>query len=166
MSAKRVTIKMWATNRATISDRLRHTSGPHPPHVHAIRAALSTMPYTTDWFSGNASVWNDEDGPLGDLLRRAQVSPMSALEIGVWEGRSTVWLLENLCMKTGSKDERVDHFDGGETQAGKDRFERVLLNTRECNQHGALDLRPGWSSVVLIDLRLKERVFDLAYIDG
>ena len=124
------------------------------------------MPYTTDWFSGNASVWNNEDGPLGDLLRRAQVSQMSALEIGVWEGRSTVWLLENLCMKPGSKVVSVDHFDGGETQAGKDRFERVLLNTRECNQHGALDLRPGWSSVVLIDLRLKERVFDLAYIDG
>jgi predicted O-methyltransferase YrrM len=123
------------------------------------------MTFTTDWFSGHASVWEAEDGPLGSLLRRARTMPVSALEIGVWEGRSTVWLLERLCAIPGSRLVSVDHFDSGETEEGRARFGRVLHNTRSLAAL-ALELRPGWSSDVLTKLRHEERVFDLAYIDG
>ena len=121
--------------------------------------------FTTDWFSGHADVWNDVDGPLGDLLRRSTRStPISALEIGVWEGRSTMWLLTRLCSAPGSKVVSIDHFDNGDTKAGLERFKRVLDNTRGFGH--VLELRQGWSSEVLIKLRLEERTFDLAYIDG
>ncbi|WP_162666955.1 class I SAM-dependent methyltransferase [Gemmata massiliana] len=45
--------------------------------------------FTEDWFAYNVPVWARVLAPLVG-------KPVRALEIGVFEGRSTVWLLENV----------------------------------------------------------------------
>ena len=49
------------------------------------------MNFSTDWFSQN--IPNFELGM--DELRKYKTTPYTFLEIGVFEGRSTCWLLEN-----------------------------------------------------------------------
>eukprot|EP00965_Chrysotila_dentata_P247389 6207722-Pleurochrysis_carterae.AAC.1 len=117
-----------------------------------------------DWFSGHAGIWEAEDGPLGDLHRAArQGEKLHVLEVGVWNGRSTEWLLQHLCNVKGSKLVSIDHFDNARTREGLLRYKRVLHRS-----HGshALDLRHGFSSQVLLQLRLEQLEFDFAYIDA
>mmetsp|Transcript_24107 Transcript_24107/g.50572 ORF Transcript_24107/g.50572 Transcript_24107/m.50572 type:complete len:838 (-) Transcript_24107:605-3118(-) len=117
-----------------------------------------------DWFSGHASIWEAEDGPLGDLHRASrQGERLHVLEVGVWKGRSTEWLLQHLCNVEGSKLVSIDHFDNARTRQGLLRYKRVLDRSRGSH---ALDLRHGFSSQMLLQLRLERREFDFAYIDA
>lgn len=47
------------------------------------------MSYSTDWFTKNIPVWEET---LADLKGK----PIKAVELGSYEGRSAVWMLENI----------------------------------------------------------------------
>ena len=59
-----------------------------------------------DWFSHNIATWQE-------VFREAG-SPGSILEIGAYEGRSTVWMAENL-LAPGGEIVVVDHWRGSAT---------------------------------------------------
>ncbi|GAB4213029.1 MAG: hypothetical protein OHK0012_08410 [Synechococcales cyanobacterium] len=61
--------------------------------------------FTTDWFSPNIPLWQQHLSPYVDR-------PVQALEIGSWEGRSAVWLLENILTHPDSVLTCVDTFQG------------------------------------------------------
>ena len=90
-----------------------------------------------------------------------------ALEIGSWEGRSAVFLLENLC-QTGEV-VCIDHFDLLDTPAGRARFER--LNRNLALTGGKFRVFDEFSVPALMKL-LEEEVsaekpgFDWIYVDG
>lgn len=54
------------------------------------------MKYSTDWFSKNIPVW---ELALADF----KGEPITALELGSFEGRSAVWLLENILTDPGAR---------------------------------------------------------------
>jgi predicted O-methyltransferase YrrM len=59
-----------------------------------------------DWFSHNIATWRQVFGEAG--------APQSILEIGAYEGRSSVWMAENL-LAAGGELVVVDHWQGSET---------------------------------------------------
>lgn len=116
---------------------------------------------TQDWFSGHTDVWRN-------LFPLVQTSAPKVLEIGSWEGRSAVFLLNELCGNQGSI-VCIDHFDLMGTAAGRERFRKITHNlalTR--NRHRIVD---DFSVPALMTL-LKEACgeenpgFDWVYIDG
>ncbi|KAF7292881.1 hypothetical protein MIND_01187100 [Mycena indigotica] len=87
------------------------------------QAAYEFTP-TQDWFSFNKTIWAPF---IADLRTKVAHSPR-ALEIGSWEGRSAVYLLETLCNKAHSEVVCVDHFDLHRSAEGKERYRKIMHN--------------------------------------
>ena len=90
------------------------------------------------------------------------------LEIGSYEGRSSVWISENMAGSHGSLT-CVDTWDGSAEHSDKDKcnlYERFLANTT--SQRSAGQIRPlrGKSIDVLSKLVSEHTQYDLVYIDG
>lgn len=124
--------------------------------------------FTVDWFSAHIPVWTslvEEQQPIGKVL-----------EIGSYEGRSTVWLIENAFKATGKGEIFcVDSWEGGAEHRGTDmsavharftgniaiakdrsaaKVDVTLLNGASCDELVALLAHGHGSS------------FDLIYVDG
>lgn len=64
--------------------------------------------FTQDWFTRSILGWQFL------LSQMVQKTPhLRVLEVGVFEGRSTCWLLENFCKSPESKIVAIDSFQGG-----------------------------------------------------
>jgi len=71
--------------------------------------------YSQDWFSRSIPCW--------DLILKTLANGragLKVLEIGVFEGRSTCWLLENHCSSLDSSITVIDTFSGGVEHHGMD----------------------------------------------
>ena len=114
--------------------------------------------FSRDWFSHNIPAWT---ALLAELRGRPGVR---VLEIGVFEGRSTCWLLENILTGEGSTIDCIDTFDGSmehsriEMAAVKARFEANTAPWRE-----QVTLHIGKSSQLLPSFT---GPYDFIYIDG
>ena len=72
---------------------------------------MSDYEYTKDWFNWAPQVWEQ----LVPMLPERK----SFLEIGSFEGRSAVWIVENM-MNPGDWIDCVDTWEGGEEHGGED----------------------------------------------
>jgi len=114
--------------------------------------------FSQDWFSHNIQTWTTL---LAEFRGR---SGLRILEIGVFEGRSTCWFLENIATGDGATLDCIDSFDGGmehghiEMAAVKTRFE---ANTARWRQQ--VKLHVGKSAQILPTLSAP---YDIIYIDG
>lgn len=117
--------------------------------------------FTNTWFDGSIELWVELLSPLKALKR-----PVDMLEVGSWEGRSTLFLLGYL---PEGKLTAVDTWEGGaehEHMADLDALERRFDYNLSAFQN-RLVKRKGLSSVVLSDLASREReCFDFIFIDG
>lgn len=113
--------------------------------------------FTVDWFSGNIPNWR---GWLGHLVGK----PCRLLEIGCFEGRSTVWLLENIMTHADSLIYCIDTFKGGDEHAGMDfgairkRFEANVASFGS-----KVELFVGESTAIL---KREFPPLDAVYVDG
>lgn len=122
--------------------------------------------FSQDWFSRSIPAWT---AVLGGLLK--QTPALQVLEVGVFEGRSTCWLLENFCKTAESGIVAVDSFAGGEEHRGIDlgglrgRFEE---NVAAVGSACPVEVRQGDSLDELCRLVVEEpaREFDFISIDG
>lgn len=82
---------------------------------------MSEYQFTTDWFSWAPPLWTmlKEALPEGDSFANADYPVRNFLEIGSYEGRSTVWTVENM-MRTGDTITCIDTWEGGEEHDGVD----------------------------------------------
>ncbi|KAK7054333.1 hypothetical protein VNI00_003527 [Paramarasmius palmivorus] len=116
---------------------------------------------TQDWFSHNIAEWTR----LLPLVKRENPR---VLEIGSWEGRSAVFLLENLC-KDGGDIVCIDHFDLFSTEAGRERYDRIQHNLNLTGK--SFRIISEFSVTALLTL-LSEATssndpgFDWIYVDG
>jgi predicted O-methyltransferase YrrM len=117
---------------------------------------------TQDWFSHNVEHWR----ALFPLVSSKQPR---ALEIGSWEGRSAVFLLNELCQEGGSIT-CIDHFDLFHTEAGKQRFERIQHNLAATGKQEYRVLPqfsvPALMQILSEETRVEEPGFDWIYVDG
>lgn len=105
--------------------------------------------FTSNWLERNLEVWNKHIKPL---------KPKKILEIGCYEGRSTLWFLENFPEATV---EVIDTFDGSGYLPANNLFERFKNNTNKYKDR--LIINVGKSQDILPKLKDK---YDLIYVDG
>jgi predicted O-methyltransferase YrrM len=104
--------------------------------------------FTTDWLSRNKETWSRV------LSRFAGVPGVTALEIGVFEGKSTLWLLENIVTGRASSIVCMDKV-----------FRANFLANMAAFRH-RIKLIKNYSQVALRDPAFSKPVFDIIYVDG
>jgi predicted O-methyltransferase YrrM len=115
--------------------------------------------YSTRWFDGNAIEWMR-------IFRaqRLQDKPIRVLEIGSWEGRSTVFMLHHLPMAEVTA---VDTWQGGREHAGDPRLERVEeLFDANVARYGVRLTKVKSTSAEFFRSYRPSTPFDLVYVDG
>lgn len=121
--------------------------------------------FTSDWFLTNQSSW---DVHLESFKHRPN---LNFLEIGSYEGRSTIWLLENVLTDPTSKITCIDLFDGTLEENNMEDdpnlnlgYESTFYSNIEPFKDKVTVLK-GWSHEMLRQIHSSEE-FDFAYIDG
>ncbi len=112
---------------------------------------ISSQPqYSTDWVSGHTSHWLD-------LFSSLQNRPQTRyLEIGVFEGRSLIWMMENILTHSTSRADVIDNF--------YDKTERRLRsNLKWVGLENKVNVYKGESSQIIPRLDFQ---YDLVYVDG
>jgi predicted O-methyltransferase YrrM len=126
--------------------------------------------FSQDWFSRSIPVWS---AILSQLAKARQ--PLRILEVGVFEGRSTCWLLENYCRSAADVIVAVDDFSGDNFSGSVERTgadsgslrQKFEANVRAVGSPARVDIRQGDSLDELARL-LSERCppFDFICVDG
>ena len=107
--------------------------------------------FTADWFTWNIPVWTKV---LEPFKGRPDVRYM---EIGAYEGRSVVWMLENILTNPSSRVTGIDIFDGPYK-------ERYFANLERTGASAKVTTITGYSQLALRELPLDS--FDIVYVDG
>jgi predicted O-methyltransferase YrrM len=107
--------------------------------------------YSSDWFSHNIPIWEKHLAPFKNRQN------VKYLEIGVFEGRSAFWVLNEILTGTGSQATLVDIF--------RDDVEKIFLKnlSLQKNKHKVKVIK-GSSLFELRNLDLDS--YDIIYIDG
>ena len=114
--------------------------------------------FTEDWFS--------EDNPekvvrqFDEFLSEFKNKPSTFLEIGSFEGMSTIWMLENILTNKGSKLFCIDAW----AEWTGDAFVRFVENINKSGFKNKVDIIKGNSSTYLSIF--PDDYFDFIYIDG
>ena len=120
------------------------------------------MAFTQTWFDNRKEEMDRLVTPLKGL-------PVSFLEIGCFEGRSTVWFLEHVLTHADAMITVVDTFEGsvemdrikGDIEGGK-LLDRFLTNIGPWAEK--VDIWKGDSKILLVDEEPEQ--FDFIYVDG
>jgi predicted O-methyltransferase YrrM len=117
-----------------------------------------TYEFTQDWVGKRPDIWSKVFEPhIGD--------PVRMLEIGSFEGRSTVWFLDNVLTHPEARIVCVDTFSGGVEHSDLDLSELEQRFDRNMAGHAPkVTKAKGSSRVVLRELPFES--FDIAYVDG
>jgi predicted O-methyltransferase YrrM len=118
-------------------------SGPAP--------AQKAYRFSTDWVSSRVSVWQEVLAPFKDRPN------LNYLEIGVFEGRSAIWMMEHILTHPSARMTLIDLFPG-------DLKERFLGNLKVSGFESRTRVITGLSEVALRSLPPDS--FDIIYIDG
>lgn len=111
--------------------------------------------FTEDWFSPRINLWYQ-------TLKFLKNKPnLKALEIGTYEGRSALWLLENILTSKTSQLVCIDSYPGPRLKIIEERFR---ANLKMSNFEDRLKLIVARSDVALP--QMMDWQFDLIYIDG
>jgi predicted O-methyltransferase YrrM len=128
----------------------------------------STTPvFSQDWFSRNIPTWKVLLQQLHDPSK-----PFRILEIGVFEGRSTCWLLENHCTKEIDELTVIDTFEGGIENRGLDltTLKEVFEHNVQCCKSACIvKIHQGLSVhelSKLITTRKDHPGYDFIFVDG
>lgn len=120
--------------------------------------------FTADFFSSNAAKW--ERNFINNYNTNV---PVNALEIGCFEGKSSLWLLENLLIHNDSRLTCIDTFKGSDekgmtTDMKTGMYERYVNNIGSYNNK--VTIEQGFSSQVLKSQKLLQQKFSFIYVDG
>ena len=120
-------------------------------HVPDEVAYRNQYDFTSDWFSANIPVWEK-------VLEPYRHQPdVQYLEVGLYEGRSSIWALENILTHSTARMTGVDIFSG-ETER------RYRANMKLSGASDKVTTIKGYSQEVLRNLPLNN--YDIIYIDG
>ena len=132
--------------------RLDATAKPQPvPAKNADVQRTESYRFTSDWFSSRIGTWEIQ------LRQFKNQADFRYLEVGVYEGRSFFWVLENLATHPSAQLYTVDIFP-------EDLFSRFNENLKRSRQPKKVVVKRGLSREIL--KYLPEEHFDLIYIDG
>ena len=137
---------------------------PTPPPIPQAKHP-NRLEFTSDWFE-------EVKASFEDFARSNSGRKLRVLEIGSYEGRSTVWMLDNLLGHPESRLTAVDTFAGGMEHRDNSDHDlgglerRFLSNVGQCKHVDRLRVIKKDSDDALLQLRREKAVFDFIYIDG
>ena len=111
--------------------------------------------FTVDWFSWDRAVWEQA---LASYRGQAN---LRYLEVGLYEGRSLLWMLENILTHPTARVTGIDPFVGTGTEEVQKRY---FANLDKSGFAEKVTTIVGYSQVELRKLPLHS--FDIIYIDG
>lgn len=117
--------------------------------------------FSTDWFSNNIPRWKQN---LKKLIKKGKDSPLLALEIGSFEGRSAIWTLENILIHPESKIICIDSYNDVPTRKRNATIQRFRHNTAFFGNK--ISLIQDESRNVLKSPEILTKQFDFIYIDA
>lgn len=109
--------------------------------------------FSTDWFVGQIGNWRNW---LADFAGKPG---LRALEIGSFEGRSTIWMLQNILTATDSRIDCVDLFEHSAVYG--DYAARFRANTAPWRDRIRVLKGPSFER-----LRETDGPYDIIYVDG
>jgi predicted O-methyltransferase YrrM len=121
--------------------------------------------FTENWFQHTAQWWTD----LFEKFRWPTSNRRSVLEIGSFEGQSTVWMLMNLMKRPADGIVCIDPFTGSEEHTDKQThhlFERFKANVAQTGKAAHVRVLRMPSAEALPRLVVEGYRCDFAYIDG
>lgn len=129
---------------------------------------MSEYQFTKDWFAWAPEVWTQ----LIPMLS-GEAGSREFLEIGSFEGRSAVWIVENM-MHDGDILGCIDTWEGGEEHHAEDmgtveeRFDHNIAILHDKYPERFIDRYKNTSTVALAEIMQENRspTFDFIYIDG
>lgn len=135
---------------------------------------MSDYQFTKDWFGWAPPVWEQLIPmlPEGETYGAADYGTRHLLEIGSFEGRSTVWLMEHM-MREGDSLTCIDTWQGGEEHSSEDmasveaRFDHNIAAAIE--RAGRRNVRKWKCSSMLglsEELQYAKEWYSFIYIDG
>ena len=114
--------------------------------------------FSVDWFSNNIPRWEQYLKPLAG-------KKLTALEIGTYEGRSAIWLLENVLVHPACKLHVVDHFLNKHPSTKHDLYTTFTRNISQFVDK--VIVHKDYSRNALRnDFHPHKAVFDIIYIDA
>lgn len=126
---------------------------------------MTEYQFTKDWFNWAPDVWTQLIPHLSGIAGKRNF-----LEIGSFEGRSSVWIAENM-MQDGDHLRCIDTWEGGEEHGDEDmgtveeRFRANLVVATDKFPERLIFQSKGTSITRLAQLQGKT-MFDFIYIDG
>ena len=129
------------------------------PDKAKFKALLASGKFSNDWFSGNIPYWLPVLEKYG-LTNR----PIKALEIGSWEGASSVFILDHLPLASLVC---VDTWEGADEHKGQDILNRIEDNfDRNLASYGTRLTKFKGTSFAYFNTQPERSSFDLIYVDG
>ena len=122
-----------------------------PDESAAANTTNGKYKFSDDWFSTNIPVWKRA------LAEFAGKPNITYLEIGVFEGRSFVWMLDNILTHPSARATAVDVFSGPYKEA-------FAQNVRQSGSNDKVVTVAGSSQLALRELPVDG--FDIIYVDG
>jgi predicted O-methyltransferase YrrM len=117
--------------------------------------------FTVDWFSSNIPIWSH-------YLKELKDKPnLHFLEIGSFQGRSTVWLLENILTNNTSTITCIDTFEGSIEHAID--FKNDIKNLFDIFSHNISKFKNKVNIIKnksQVALKQINEQYDFIYIDG
>lgn len=110
--------------------------------------------FTEDWFSKNIKNWNRE-------FARLKGKPLRFLEVGSFEGRSAIWLLENVLSHPKSEMYCIDNWSVTDKN-NKNAYSTFISNIKPWASK--VKVLKGDSAEMLRNLKREQ--FDFIYIDA
>jgi predicted O-methyltransferase YrrM len=131
-------------------------------------SSLSIKTFTTDWFSKEIPYWKAYKPMFSNK------DNMHCIEIGSFEGRSTIYIAENYCNGNGSYTDALDTWEGSIEHSNNLKnglYERFINNLQNHIENQRVHLYKDYSSNTLIKFAQEVREgirekYDFAYIDG
>lgn len=131
----------------------------------AVRFKTTDYVFSEDWFSGNIPTWKS----MFQFMGWNNKTPLSMLEIGAYEGRSTTWLVDNMMDNPKSILVSIDTFEGSveHTHGQKENlFERFKSNVVVAKWPERIRPIRADSKIVLSQMLMTPNKFDFIYVDG
>ncbi len=127
----------------------------------------SEKKYTVSWFTEVHALEN----VLKDLNKESE---LHFLEIGCYEGKSTTWFIENYLKNEKSSITCVDSWIPDTDSIDKDTDVLTIMGVKDRFEHnvkttGKIDqvvIKNGLSNEMLFDSEVREKQYDLIFIDG
>ncbi|CAG8852592.1 30937_t:CDS:1, partial [Gigaspora margarita] len=117
--------------------------------------------FTYDWFDFNIPNWKKQ-------LLHLKNEKINVLEIGSFEGRSTVWILEELFNNPESKLISIDSFDDIHYTQFVKNYEAIFYeNIKMTGKEKQVEVMKSLSLDALVKLNYEKKIkFDFIYLDG